>query len=114
MFILPNGLFGRTITLYRKEKSGIVRQVVDNCYLERKDVAETDLSGLRRERKFLLILPGDARIYPGDRVFEGIGPELGLDQWGGFIPVSVPELMEVAFAKACYVGDEVSHMEAGR
>ena len=111
---MPMGLFDRTVTLYRKEKNGIIRQVVENCYLERKDVAETDLSGLRRDRKFLLILTGDARVYPGDRIFEGFGPEIGLEQWGEFIPVAVPELMEVAFTKAYYVGDEISHVEAGR
>ena len=107
------GLFDRTVTLYRKG-GGICRRVIENCYLSRQDSLQKDVSGCRKERKFLLIVPGECSILPGDRVYEGIGPGIGEDQWAGFIPVKVEELMEVSYAEPCFWNGQVSHVEAGR
>lgn len=111
---MGSGLFDKTVTLYRKENGKILRQVVENCYLSREDSLQRDVSGARKERKFLLIVPGECSVLPGDRVYEGIGPEIGLQQWAGFIPVQVAELMEVSYARAYSWGGETSHVEAGR
>ncbi|MBQ7340907.1 MAG: hypothetical protein IJW41_01900 [Oscillospiraceae bacterium] len=115
MSICPvgSGLFSQTVTLYRKASEGVLRRVLENCYLSREDLLQTDLGGCRKERKFLLIVPESCLILPGDRVFEGIGPEIGLEQWPGFIPVNVAELMEVSYAKPCYWQGKLCHVEAG-
>lgn len=110
---MNSGLFDKTVTVYRKQGEEILRQVIENCYLCYEDVLQTDLNGCRRERKFLLIVPGDDPILPGDRVFAGIGPEIGLEQWDGFIPVNVAKLMEVSYAKAYSWDGKTSHVEAG-
>lgn len=116
MTICPtnSGLFDKTVTVYRKEGEQIQRQTIKNCYLCYEDILQTDLGGCRKERKFLLIVPWNALIVrPGSRVFDGVGPEVGLEQWDCFIPVNVPEVMEVSYAKAYYWAGEVSHVEAG-
>lgn len=116
MSICPadSGLFDKTVTVYRKEGEEILRQVIKNCYLSWEDCLQRGVSGCRKERKFLLIVPGNRRILPGDRVFDGIGPVITPEQWAGFIPVKVDALMEASYARAYSWGKTTSHMEAGR
>ena len=116
MSICPtnSGLFDKTVTVYRKEDDEIQRQVIENCYLCYEDSLRTDLGGCRKERKFLLVVPGESPVQPGDRVFDGVGPTVGLEQWGSFIPVNVAGLMEVSYARAYSWGGRTSHVEAGR
>jgi len=108
-----NGLFDRTVTVYRKEKDRVIRQVVENCYLEREDALGRDVGGIRKERKFLLIVPGAAPVCPGDRIFDGVGPEISPEQWAEFIPVKVQEVMEVSYTKPYYWQGQLCHIEAG-
>ena len=64
------------------------------------------------EKKFLLIIPGDAfPLQSGDRIFAGIGPETV--DWNQFLPANTPKLYEVSFAKPCYWEGELTHWEAG-
>ena len=116
MSICPihSGLFDKTVTVYRKEGDVIMRQVIENCHLCYEDIMQTGLDGTRKERKFLLIVPGNPQtLFPGSRVFDGIGPEVGLEQWDRFIPVNVPGLMEASYAKAYSWGGSTCHVEAG-
>ena len=116
MSICPvnSGLFDKTVTVYRKQGEEILRQVIENCYHCYEDVLQTDLNGCRKDRKFLLIVSWNALIVqPGSRVFDGIGPEIGLEQWDSFIPVNVAKLMEVSYAKSYSWGGKTSHVEAG-
>lgn len=111
---IGSGLFDRTVTVYRKEGEIIQRQVIENCYLTYEDILRTGLDGDRMERKFLLIVSHNAPIVrPGSRVFDGIGPEVSLEKWDSFIPVNVPGLMKVSYAKAYSWGGRTSHVEAG-
>ena len=104
-----SGLFEKTVTVYRRQDGKIFRQVLEDCYLTCQEHLHREVSGCRRERKFLLIVPGNRQILPGDRIFDGIGPEVTAEQWTGFIPVKVDGLMEVGYVKN-YPG----HTEAGR
>lgn len=62
-----------TVTVYHRE--GLTRQVVKGCHLEFGE-EETETCGLAsRKRPFLLVVPGEADIAPGDKIFPGIGPE---------------------------------------
>ena len=100
-------LCAQTVTVYRGQQ----RQVAENCHLSRQISTPTENYGKSEEKKFLLIIPGDFPLQPGDRIYDGIGPT-EVD-WDTFIPALVPELYEVSFAKPCFWDGEVTHWEAG-
>ena len=103
------------ITVYRKTQAGILRMELPNCFLQWEDRISYDRTGRQQERKFLLIQPGESQqVFPGDRVLEGIGPEITQDQWPAFIPETVVGLGEVAYAKAYHWQGQFCHTEAGR
>lgn len=100
-----------TVTVYRKTEDGILRKVADNCHLSRQVSTPPESYGKSMEKKFLLIIPGDFPVLPGDRIFAGIGPEEVA--WEQFLPALVPELFAVSFAKPCYWDGAITHWEAG-
>lgn len=105
----------QTVTVYRKEGDAVYRQVVDTCYLQIEDVQKEHLAGGVAERKFLLIMPCQQQlVLPGDRIFHGIGPEVGIEQWPMFIPATVAELVEAEYVKPFYWEGQLCHVEAGR
>lgn len=101
-------LCDRTVTLYRKAERGVERLVLPNCYYRYTDVLENG----RFQRKFLLVRPGAEEIRPGDRVLEGIGPEMV--DWDTFLPVNVPGLSQTEYATPNYWLGQLVHWEAGR
>lgn len=103
----------QTVTVYRKSKDTIQRLVVEGCYYVWEDVTLTDVLGTRVERRFLLIMPGCCqRVFPGDRIYNGVGPEEVT--WQEFIPVKVDGLSEAAYVRPSWWGGNVCHFEAGR
>lgn len=108
---LDYSLCSQTVTIYRKRADEILRQVAENCHLASKTVRNTENLGKSMAKKFLLIIPGEADLQPGDRVYEGIGPEEV--QWETFLPVRVAQLYEVSYVKPCYWEGEIAHWEAG-
>ena len=110
---LDYSLCTQTVTVYRKSKGTLQRLVVDGCYYIWEDVTVTDVAGTRFERRFLLIMPGRCqRVFPGDRIYNGVGPEEV--NWQEFIPVNVAGLSETAYVRPSWWGAEVCHVEAGR
>ena len=99
-------------TLYRKTPEGVLRQVLEGCFLRWQDTLSDGENGPRFQRKFLLIVPGAADIRPGDRVIEGDGAEVA--DWDSFLPVTVPGLCQVQYAMAHKWQGQVCHVEAGR
>lgn len=104
-------LCDQTVTVYRKNGEGITRKVAENCHLSRTYSTSTENYGKSRSKKFLLIIPGDFTLLPGDRVFDGIGPETVV--WEQFVPALVPELYELSYAKPCFWEGDIAHWEAG-
>ena len=104
-------LCSQTVTVYRKAGEAISRQVAENCYLSCNNSTPTEAYGKSMEKRFLLIIPGDLPLQPGDRIFHGIGPEKV--EWQTFVPAAVPELYEVSFVKPCVWDGEITHWEAG-
>jgi len=101
----PKTLCDRVVTLYRPREDGIHRQETAAFY-HYKDVWEQD----RFRREFLLVLPEDIPLQPGDRIFDGIGPETVV--WESFLPVAVPGLSQIRTAEAyCHKGS-FHHWEA--
>ena len=109
MSLLDYSLCDRTVTVYRHSKGKLQRLVVEGCYYAWEDSA--DMGGF--DRKCLLVMPGDCqRVFVGDRIFDGVGPE-EVD-WENFIPVKVPGLSEVAYTRPWFYGGSIAHVEAGR
>lgn len=102
-----------TVTVYRMENAQLQRLVIPGCHYSWENVLVTDGLGQRMERKFLLIVPaGVQQVFPGDRIYDGIGPEEV--EWDRFIPVNVPGLSVAEYVRICRWEDEICHIEAGR
>ena len=107
--IAQNPLCSQTVTVYRCTDAGIARQVVGGCcYQWQRQLGHDGLE----DTKFLLILPADAAIAPGDRVYDGIGPEQVA--WEAFLPVNIHGLSQVEYVTPRYFRGQLHHIEAGR
>ena len=108
-------LLEQTATVYRLFGGQVERRVCTGVYLQMESAVTCDEEGLEHQRKFLLILPGeDVVLAPGDRVYDGIGPEITTQQWSSFIPVRVPGLGQIRYVKPYYWQGVLCHTEAGR
>ena len=107
-------LCDQTVTVYRLQAGKVARTVVEQAYYRWQVEQVTDELGSRQETLFSLILPGDHKLLPGDRIYAGIGPEISAQQWGNFLPVAVSGLSQIQYVKPCYWQGEVCHIEAGR
>ena len=106
-------LCNMTVTIYRKTDQGIQRQVLQGCYYEWEQTCTREAAGLRKDRKFLLVIPrGRGEVSIGDRVLAGIGPETV--DWNRFVPAAVEGLGQVAYLRPCYYNSILCHTEAGR
>lgn len=109
MSLLDYSLCDRTVTVYRQENGRLQRLVVDGCYYAWEDALDMG----RFDRKFLLVMPGCCqRVFVGDRIFDGVGPEAV--EWKDFIPVKVAGLSEVAYTRPWFYRGVMQHLEAGR
>lgn len=108
-------LCNSTVTIYRWKDGKVQRQVEKECYFQWHTIQQQGPTGLHRDRKFLLVLPGEpVRVFPGDRVLRGIGPKAENVDWARFVPSAVPGLVEVAYTQPWYWKEKLCHVEAGR
>lgn len=115
MHRLNYSLCDHTVTIYRWKDGCVQRQVEPNCYYQWQTQQERGVAGLRRETTFLLVMPGEnVRVFPGDWVFDGIGPDAKAIDWACFVPSAVPGLAEVAYVQPWYFEGKLCHVEAGR
>ena len=109
---LDYSLCQQTVTVYQKKGEAISRKIAENCYFSQNISTPTEPYGKSKEKKFLLMIPGEEiSLQPGDRIFAGIGPE-NVD-WQTFLPALIPEVFEVSFAKPCFWEGSITHWEAG-
>lgn len=111
---LDYSLCCQTVTLYRRRGEEIFRQVVDSASYSYQTRQVTDALGTRQETLFELILPGDWELRPGDRVFDGVGPEVTGENWKEFTPVCVAGLSQVQYVQRCCWQGTPCHILAGR
>lgn len=104
-------LCDQPVTCYRQEAGEYTRRVIPRAYLSARVSTPTESYGKSRTKEFLLIIPGDVPIRPGDRIFRGIGPETV--DWQQFVSDLVPQLYTVSFSKPCCWDGAVVHWEAG-
>ena len=110
-------LCDQTVTVYHKTdgKEEYVRKVYSRAFLDRKKTQSVDKTGSREANSFLLVIPGSEQaVFTGDKVFEGIGPEISTaEAWRSFIPSKVPELVVVSYADPKRWNGIIVHTEAG-
>lgn len=111
---LDYSLCRQTVTRYRLCGERVDRQVLERAYYNYQPTQVTDEKGRRQKTLFLLIVPGQADLVPGDRIFDGVGPELTPAQWSRFLPVTVAGVSEVQYVRPYLWEDQVCHTEAGR
>ena len=113
MHPLDYSLCDKVVTIYRKEGSSVRRWKEQGCFYQWQLSQQQGVSGARRDTKFLLVLPGRRRkILPGDRIFDGVGPN-EVD-WARFVPAAVEGLSEVAYVQPFFWEGKLCHVEAGR
>ncbi len=111
---LDYSLCRQTVTIYRRKAGSVSRQVMENSFFAPQTTKKWCVEGAETGASFLLILPGEtAELSPGDRVYQGIGPQVTEAQWRGFLPATVPGLFAVEYVKPCYFMGTQCHLEAG-
>ena len=105
---LDYSLCNMTVTVYHRE--GLTRQVMENVHYEWTDRREVTGGVEQRSRGFLLVIPGDSPIYPGDKVLLGIGPEV--TSWQALAVENTPTLGVVTSVQPRYYGGKLCHTEA--
>ena len=101
-------LCDQTVTIYRLDGDKVLRRVAENCFFRWQHRLRQDEQGLRSQRRFLLIQPGENPIYPGDKIMPGIGPEVGSADWEKLSDCAV-----AAYAEPNYWQGKICHWEAG-
>lgn len=108
-------LCDQTVTVYHKDGDTYTRTVYNRAFLDYKKTQSVDKTGSKEANSFLLVIPGDTQtVFAGDKVYEGIGPEIADSKvWAAFIPSKVPQLVTVSYADPKRWNGRIVHTEAG-
>ncbi len=102
------------VTVYRREQDGeVTHTVYPKAFLDSKKVQSVDKTGSADAMSFLLVIPGDADIQPGDKVIAGEGDAIDTQAWASFIPSKVPGLVVVRWVDKKRFAGHICHTEAG-
>ena len=105
-------LCDKTVTVYRRENGKITRNVLENAFFQWSKALTSEEYGCAYQVEALLIVPcTELCIYPGDRVLEGVGPEVSEDEWDRFVPALVQGLYRLRSVKPCYWQGALCHVE---
>ena len=97
-----------TVTAYRRE--GLTRRVIEGVHYEFTHRREVLTGRESLSREFLLVIPGQDPLAPGDKVVLGIGPENV--SWEELNPARYPTLGVVKTVKPRYFQGKPCHTEA--
>ena len=105
----------QTVTVYRQSDGKYIRTVYTNAFLDHKKTLSVDKSGSKEANSFLLVIPGASQtVFVGDKVYDGIGPEVAnREAWATFTPAKVPGLVVVSYADPKKWNGHIVHTEAG-
>jgi hypothetical protein len=99
--ILDPALCDREVSVYHRE--GLTRRLLTGVHFVQTQALKTDLGRAEASGEFLLVIPGDDPIAPGDLVVAGAGPEaLTRDT----------QTARVLSVRKCHLLGQVSHTEA--
>lgn len=104
----------QTVTIYHKEGTGYTRKEYKNAFLSFQDSQSITKTGQQGQKSFLLVIPGDEqKVFAGDKIFNGIGPEIDTrEAWAKFLPDAVPGLVVAKTAEPCFWAGRIVHTEA--
>lgn len=105
----------QTVTVYHKEKEAYTRTVYAKAFLDRKKTVSVDKTGSKEANSFLLVIPGAVQtVFAEDKVYEGIGPEIGDSAaWAALIPSKDPNVVVAKYADPKKWNGQIVHTEAG-
>lgn len=113
-------LFDQTVTLYHWQEGGVRRTVLRGVFWQRGRRMVPETGGARTGSMLLLVIPAAAGDYgqdytlePGDRVFEGEGPDLTAADWPAFVPAANPRVAVVEYVTPFTRRGRLHHVEAG-
>lgn len=108
-------LCDQTVTVYHKEDQKYTRTVYDRAFLDHRKTQTVDRTGSKEANSFLLVIPSTSQaVFVGDKVYDGIGPEIAdREAWAEFIPTKVPGLVVVSYADVKKWNGTIVHTEAG-
>ena len=92
-----------TVTVYHRE--GLTRRVLEKVHLEETQRNTVDVGRVQAEENFLLIIPGEGTVVPGDRIYGGFGPHIRA--WADTAGFATVESV-----KHCRFRGKVCHTEA--
>ena len=99
--ILDPALCDRKVTVYHRE--GLTRRLLEGVHFSQTRAMQTELGREEDMGEFLLVIPGDDPIAPGDRVVAGEGP--AAIAWD-------TQTATVLSVRKCFLMGKVSHTEA--
>lgn len=108
-------LCNQAVTVYHKDGDKYIRTVHKRAFLDYKKTQTVDRTGSKEANSFLLVIPGGSQtVFVGDKVYEGIGPEIAdRKAWAAFIPAKVSGLVVASYADPKKWNGNIVHTEAG-
>ena len=109
-------LCDQTVTIYPWDrKDTYTRTVIDNAFFDWRKNRNVEKTGSTEANTFLLVIPcSEIPLAAGDKVFQGVGPEVATrEAWAQFIPAKVPGLVVVKYIDPKYWRGNLVHVEAG-
>ena len=108
-------LCNQAVTVYHKDGDKYIRTVHERAFLDHKKTQTVDRTGSKEANSFTLVIPGISQsVFVGDKVYDGIGPEIAdREAWAAFIPAKVPGLVVVSYADPKKWNGNIVHTEAG-
>ena len=104
---LDYSLCNMTVTVYHRE--GLTRQVMEGVHYEFTSRREVTGGIEEKSRGFLLVVPGERDVRPGDKVLLGIGPEIS--GWDDLLPETTDTLGIVTSVQPRYYNGRIIHTE---
>lgn len=113
-------LFTQTVTVYRREENEVRRTVLQGVHWQRSRRSVPENGGTRTGVMLLLVIPAAAGVpgqdylaAPGDRVFDGEGPQLTFSDWPAFVPAADDRISVLEYVTPFTLRGRLHHVEAG-
>lgn len=107
-------LCNQTVTVYSNHGGTFSTTVYRRAFLDFKKTRNVEKTGSTDTTGFLLVIPGEVTLYPGDKVLHGEGaPVTTREEWAKLIPATTPGLCVVKYVDPKYWQGVQCHVEAG-